>query len=435
MSDIDRFSLTDAQIALLVTAIAENREYLVAQRRRFHAVPELGWREFETTKAIVKQLTDLGYQVTSGPCFLKDAYRLGLSDQPVANEGDTGCIAVLETGRLGPTVCLRVDIDALPILEAEENHRPADEGWISSEKGIMHACGHDGHAAIGLGVARALAPLRSTFCGRLLLLFQPAEEGGRGARAVIEAGRMTDVDLLLTVHIGLGLPSDTIALGVSGFLATRKYRVSLKGRPAHAGKAPETGNNALLAGCQLALALQGFAQSSDAGTRVNVGTFQGGTSLNIVPDRAVLGFEIRASTTPQLEDLDRHCRIAVEHISAAYGVASQIELRGEATDWKNDTDIINWAAQANTATGAFSAAVQSFDFGASEDATLLARTVAGAGGRAAIFVVGADLASGHHTQHFDFDEEVLPRSVLLLASLIADALLTPVEAQAKDNAR
>jgi aminobenzoyl-glutamate utilization protein A len=171
--------------------------------------------------------------------------------------------------------------------------------------------------------------------------------------------------------------------------------------------------------------LHGFAQSSDPGARVNVGTLQAGTALNIVPDRAVLGFEIRASTMTRLEDLDGRCRAATEHIAAAYGVGWQTELRGEAADWKNDSQMIEWADSVNAATGAFTVAVRSFDFGASEDATLLARSVADAGGRAALFVAGADLHDGHHTQRFDFDEGVLPKSVFFLTALVADALLQP----------
>lgn len=418
-------ALSEAQIAQLAAAVADDRQRLVGLRRRLHRTPELGWREFKTTAVIVEELVNLGYEVTSGHDLLKNVHRLGLSDQPAPDEGNTGCVGIWDTGRPGTTVCLRVDIDALPITEAESRHRPADEGWASSISGVMHACGHDGHAAIGLGVARALAPLWPTLSGRCMLLFQPAEEGGRGARAVVDAGWMEGVDLFLAVHIGLGLPSDTIGLGVGGFLATRKYRTTLTGRPAHAGKAPQTGANALLAACQISLALHGFAQSSDPGTRVNVGTLQAGTSLNIVPDHAVVGFEIRASTTEQLEDLDKRCHAAIEHGAAAYGVGCQTELRGEAEDWENDPQVVERAEAVNQATGAFSVAVRSFDFGASEDATLLARSVTDGGGRAAIFVAGADLSDGHHTERFDFDEGVLSKSVLFLSALIADALHQP----------
>ena len=136
--------------------------WLTRTRREFHAHPELGWREIETTRRIAAELTTLGYRVVVGGEMLGNAARLGLSSQLIPGEGDTGCIAVFDSGRPGPTVCLRVDIDALPILEAAADHRPAAEGWASSAPSAMHACGHDGHITIGLGVARASSPCSRT---------------------------------------------------------------------------------------------------------------------------------------------------------------------------------------------------------------------------------------------------------------------------------
>lgn len=419
-----RHSLPQQHARLLVEAALAEDARLVASRRRLHAAPELGWREIETTRLIAEELDALGYDVVAGRNFLGDAIRLGLSAEPVPGEGETGCVGILDTGRPGPTLCLRVDIDALPITEAGGDHRPFEGGWASAAPGVMHACGHDGHAAIGLGVARLLAPLRDRLSGRLLLLFQPAEEGGRGGRAVVDAGWMRGVDLFLAIHIGLGLPSGRLAADVGGFLASRKFRATFAGRAAHAGKAPEEGRNALLAACQAALALHLLAQSSDPGTRVNVGTLKSGAALNVVPDRAEMGFEIRASDAERLEQLDRRARAAVEHAAAAFGVASEIELRGEAADWRNDAGLVAWAEEATASTGLFSTPERPFDFGASEDATLLARAVAGEGGRAAIFVLGADLADNHHTPRFDFDEAVLAKGAALLGVLIADAMFS-----------
>lgn len=391
-------------------------------RRAFHRRPELGWREIETTRHIAGELADCGYEVIAGRDMLRNAARLGMSASPIAGEGDTGCIAVFDCGRPGPTICLRVDIDALPIREAQANHRPAAEGWAFGEDGVMHACGHDGHIAIGLGVARVLRPLLGGGSGKFQLLFQPAEEGGRGARAVVEAGWMADVDLLLALHIGLGVPSGTVAVGVDGFLATRKFSVGFLGRPAHAGKAPEAGRNALIAACQTVLGLHSLAQSGQAGIRVNVGTLSAGTSLNIVPERATFEFEIRAAETPALAELDERCRRMIAATATAHEMECRIELRGEASSWRNPDDIATWAADVNRLSGAFAKSLDSHLFGASEDATLLANAVSARGGRAAIFVLGADLADGHHTPHFDFDERVLPAGTLFLSALIGAAL-------------
>jgi len=417
------FGLPDsAVIKRLATDVAALTPWLSTTRREFHRHPELGWREIETTRRIGAELDSVGYRVTAGRDLLGNAPRLGMSKTPISDEGNTGCIAVFDTGRAGPTVCLRVDIDALPIREAVADHRPAMEGWASTAGQVMHACGHDGHVAIGLGVARILRPLLDGAKGKLLILFQPAEEGGRGARAVLEAGWMAGVDLLLAAHIGLGVPSGVVALGVGGFLATRKFTVTLAGRAAHSGKSPESGRNALLAACQTVLGLHSLAQSSEPGTRVNVGILTAGTSLNIVPDQAVLEFEIRAAAMPALGELERRCRRLIEATATAYEIDSKIDLRGEAESWINPAPVVAWADAVNRITAAFPTSILQHSFGASEDATLLANAVALQGGTAGIFVLGADLADGHHTPYFDFDEDVLARGVLLLAALIGAAL-------------
>lgn len=343
--------------------------WLIEMRRSFHAHPELGWREIATTARIVSELESIGYKVTAGREFLGDVERLGLDGPQIDGEGESGCVAVFDTGRAGPTVCVRVDIDALPIREATSNHRPAVQGWRSGEDDVMHACGHDGHIAIGLGVARLLRPLLPSGKGRLKILFQPAEEGGRGAQAVADAGWMDDVDLFLAIHLGLGVPSGTVALGVEGFLATRKYAVDLTGRSAHAGKAPEQGRNALLAACQMVLGLHGLAQSGSAGVRVNVGVLAAGTAVNIVPDRARFQFEIRALETSPLADLEHRCRRMIEATAEAHEVKARFELRGAAESWRNPTEIVDWAETVNNAAGAFPTALRAHDFGASEDAT------------------------------------------------------------------
>ena len=397
--------------------------WLVETRRHYHRNPELGWREFETTRSIATSLQSEGYVVVDGSEMLGEVPRLGISRNAVSGEGNTGCIASFDSGRPGPTICLRVDIDALPIREAGSNHFPADKGFASANDGLMHACGHDGHITIGLGVAKLIRPYLDRAHGKLRLVFQPAEEGGRGARALVDAGWMEGVDLLLAIHVGLGVPTDTVALGVTDFLATRKFSVKLAGRAAHAGKSPQDGRNALLAACQIALGLHGLAQSSARNVRVNVGVMHAGKSLNIVPDEAIFEFEIRAKTAAELGELERRCKKMIDATADAWEVASNIELRGEASDWENPDDIVAWAKTVNDVVQAFPKVVTDHDFGASEDATLLAKAVAAKGGKAGIIVLGADLADGHHTPHFDFDERVLGDGTLLISALIVGEML------------
>jgi aminobenzoyl-glutamate utilization protein A len=406
-------------VAELAADVGERQ--LCEDRRAFHKLAELGWHERRTSQAIVRRLAELGYTVTAGDAFLKGARLLGW-DRPAERPG-TGCIAELDTGRPGPVVCVRVDIDALPIDEAAAPHRPTEEGWASEARGVMHACGHDGHIAIGLGLARVLAPIvTSRGTGRLRLVFQPAEEGVRGGRAVVDAGWMRDVDLLLGFHIGFGVPAGTIAVGVSGFLATQKWRVRLTGRAAHAGKAPEQGRNALLGACQITLALHALAQSSAPGLRVNVGRLQAGRALNIVPDQAEMLVELRAERSSDLDELAARARRLIEGIATGAELRYSIELIGEAAEWANPPELVNFAAAVAKATRSFEALMTDHIFGASEDATLLARAVADRGGLAGYFLLGADLKADHHTPDFDFDEEVLSRGVRMLSGVVASAM-------------
>jgi len=401
--------------------VAEASVKLIEDRRRFHALAELGWRERQTTAEIAERLSALGYAVTAGGEFLKDARLLGV--EPDAERPQTGCAAELACGGEGPLVCLRIDIDALPIVEAASPHRPTAEGWASRTTGVMHACGHDGHVAIGLGVARVLAPLvAQAGAGRLRLLFQPAEEGVRGGRALVDAGWVRDADLLLGFHIGFGVPPGTVAVGVRGFLATEKLRIRLTGRAAHAGKAPERGRNALLGACQIALGLHGLAQSSAPGLRVNVGRLEAGRAFNIVADQAELLVELRAERSETLRDLSERARRLVEGIATAGELGSSIELIGEAAEWSNPAPLASWAGEIARRSRAFDRILEDHLFGASEDATLLARAVAERGGQAGYFVLGAGLSADHHTPEFDFDEEVLARGVLMLSAMAATAL-------------
>lgn len=415
-------NLSEQTAQLLATSVGEVAGWLTEIRRDYHRRPEVGWREIETTRTIAQTLAELGYEVTAGREFLKNAKRFALSDTPIPGEGDTGCIALFDTGRPGPTVCLRVDIDALPITEATGNHAPSAGGWASENNGVMHACGHDGHIAIGLGVARILRPLLETASGKFKIIFQPAEEGGRGGYAVREAGWVDDVDFLLAVHVGLGLASRTLATDVFGFLATRKYRVRFEGRPAHAGVAPEEGRNALIGACQAVLGLQTLAQSSRPGIRLNVGSMHAGRSLNIIPDEAFFDFEMRAIEGDDLDALEQRCLRLVKATAEAHELGATFEQRGQADAWSNSEGAPTWASALNERLAAFPSAIGRFDFRAGEDVTNLARRVAERGGEAAIFVVGADIADGHHTPHFDFDEDVLQRAVLFLSGGLFSAL-------------
>ena len=198
------------------------RDQLRAVRRDLHTYAEAGWCEIRTSSLIAKRLTELGYQVLTGPDVCLAEARMGLPPeeqleaeyqralqqgavQPYAERargGFTGVIGILDCGE-GPTIAMRFDIDALGVFEDKGmEHLPAYEGFCSVNDGVMHACGHDGHVSIGLGVAEILMNCREQLRGKVKLIFQPAEEGVRGAKSIVEHGHLDDVDYVIGNHMG-----------------------------------------------------------------------------------------------------------------------------------------------------------------------------------------------------------------------------------------
>lgn len=181
----------------------------------FHHYAESGWLEFRTAARIAEILGGLGYQLAVGRDVVDEQSRMGLPDEatlaqqyerapqqgaperwlPAFEGGFTGVVATLNTGRPGPTLAFRVDMDALDLNEQQDDsHRPHRDGFASCNAGMMHACGHDGHTAIGPGLAHVLKHFSGEFCGTIKLIFQPAEEDTRGARTMVAAGVLDDVD-------------------------------------------------------------------------------------------------------------------------------------------------------------------------------------------------------------------------------------------------
>ncbi|WP_290819507.1 amidohydrolase, partial [Halovivax sp.] len=234
----------------------------VALRRELHRHPEPAWCEFETTARLVDRLAALDLDgLHVGPDAIATEHRLAVPDDdelerwherareagadPETLErlegGYTGAVAVLDRGD-GPTVGLRVDIDGLPQPESDdEDHVPAAEGFRSETGESMHACGHDAHAAIGVGVLEAVAAGEVDFAGTLKVFFQPAEEVIGGGKAMARSEHLADVDYLLALHVGLDHPTGEVVAGIDGFLAVRHFEATFRGEPAHAGGHPEQG--------------------------------------------------------------------------------------------------------------------------------------------------------------------------------------------------
>lgn len=434
----------EKRIAQIFAAEAQAmQQRSAALRRDLHRYPETGWLELRTSVIITRRLRELGYQVLTGQEVCLPEARLGLpSKEALASHaervltqgvheeeltedlraGFTGVIAILDCGP-GPVTALRFDIDALGMTECpEESHRPTREGFASANAGMMHACGHDAHVTIGLGTAELLMKHRDLLHGKIKLIFQPGEEGGRGAAAIVAHGHLDDVDLLIGNHIApTGGPDDgDITPGTYGSLANTKYDVLFRGLAAHAGGFPERGHNALLAAAQASLGLYAIPRHSGGMTRVNVGVLRAGTSRNVIPDTAHLEMEVRGETTEinayMMEEAERICHAA----GTMWGCETEMTIEGRGESQKSDKAL--WRRIAGIVSEdlpqyTVSSVPNARNWG-SEDISLMMNRVQQHGGQATYMRTMTDMASEQHTVRFDFDEKVLAAGISLFCTIV-----------------
>ena len=257
-----------------ITALVEKRtSELVALRRQLHQHPELAFEEHETAKAVGAFLGKLGV-----------AYKSGI--------GKTGIVAVIEGAKPGPTLGIRADMDALPI------HEETGLPFASKVPGKMHACGHDVHTVIALGVAAALMELRSELAGRVKLIFQPAEETLSGAQAMIADGVLEDpkMDMILGYHNWPQVKAGTVGYHPEAVMASADaFDLTIKGRTGH-GAHPHLAIDALTAGAYFVTQLQSIVSREVAplsAAVVTIGEFKSGSARNVIAPTAVLKGSVR----------------------------------------------------------------------------------------------------------------------------------------------
>ena len=407
-------------------------------RRRLHAHPEPGFLEFHTAEVIAEQLDRLGVEYRSGAAVMdvtaildgpssaereewgRRAVERGVEPRRVealAQEG-TAIVAIIRGSRPGPVWGLRCDIDALPITESREpDHLPWRQGFASRTP-YMHACGHDGHTAIGLGV---LDRLRTRdFAGELRIFFQPAEEGTRGAAPMLAAGVADDVERMLAFHLRADVPLGTVVGGVENYKATTKWKATFTGEPAHASGAPEKGRNALLAAAHATLGIQGMTRFATTDTRVNVGTFHAPGSANIIPAEATITYEVRAEDNHAVSDMSRRAEAAVEGAAHMHDVQVETAMSGRAVNTTPDEEMLDLIESASAAVPTITAFSRRGRLRCgSDDAHLFIHAVQQAGGTGAYLGIGAQNADGpHHSANFDVDEAALEMSADLLAATV-----------------
>ncbi len=419
---------------------------LVRDRRDFHAHPETRWTEFRTSAKVARRLEDLGFAVHLGADtttgagavmrpssdeieeHLRRARSEGAPPELLARMGGIpGVVGELALGGKGPTLAFRFDMDALAGQEASgDDHRPWREGFASRHDGCVHACGHDGHTAIGLGFADRLMAQAAGLGGTVRLIFQPSEEGGGGAAGIVDEGWLDDVDAFYAVHLclahdGRPMGSGEIGAGSVDFLDSRRFDVHYQGRAAHPCGDPQRGRNALLAACEACSGIFAIPPHGEGMLRVNVGTLTAGTARNTIAANASFTFEVRGEHGAIADEGQERALRIVQGYATAHGVHCEIVDAGRTPSGRSDAESIALIEQAAAAVPWFEHIHPHAQVGGSDDATEMMNRVQSQGGKAAYIGIGADLCGGLHASNFDFDEDAMPATVSLLLALVRTA--------------
>lgn len=377
-------------------------DYTQDLRRDFHRHPELGFQEIRTAGIVARELSQLGIEVSSGV-------------------GKTGVIGILEGDHPGPTVLVRFDMDALPIEEE------TDAEYASLNPGVMHACGHDGHTAIGLTVAKMLNNRRAQLAGSVKLVFQPAEEGLGGARAMLADGVLGNPrpDLTLALHLWNEKPYGW--LGVTpgpAMAASETFSVQLIGSGGH-GASPHLTIDPVLAAAHVTTALQSIVARnvSPLDTAViSVTSIQAGEAFNVIPSTALLKGTIR-TYLPQVRHLVlERFRDVVTGVSQALGCRVEIDLQEVTPAVINDPQVsarVQQVARRLFPEAELSTTERTMG---SEDMAYMMQDIPGC-----YFFIGSNnsargLNAPHHHPKFDFDERALPRAAALMAAAACEFL-------------
>ncbi|HZD68568.1 MAG TPA: M20 family metallopeptidase [Actinomycetes bacterium] len=384
----------------------------VELRRRLHRHPEVGLQLPRTQRTILEEIADLGLEVSSGRSV-------------------TSVVAVLEGARPGPTVLLRADMDALPMQER------TGLDFASEVDGAMHACGHDTHVAMLVGAARLLAARRRDLAGRVVLMFQPGEEGHHGARFMLDEGLLDEtayavpVRAAFALHISTQYPASTINLRPGTLLASAdRLRVTVQGRGGHAS-APHHTLDPVPIACEMVQAFQTMITrrvSVFDPAVLTVAYIRAGTTHNVIPDTAEMLGTLR-TLSKQTRELvrDQIVRVA-EGVAAAHGGSAQVEIEAGYPMTVNDPVAAEQArAVAAELIGEDAVNVLAEPLMGAEDFSYVLQRVPGA--MAFLGACPPDLdpetAPANHSSRVVFDEDALPVGVATYAALALRELARP----------
>ncbi len=382
-------------------AVAGTHDEVIEVRRTLHRHPELSGQEYRSAELLAARSAELGFTVRTGV-------------------GGAGVIADLDSGRPGPLLMLRADMDALPILERGDGRVATSE-----TAGVMHACGHDGHMAMTLGAADALIALRDSWSGRLRLCFQPAEETASGAMPMIEDGAADGVDRVLGIHLWAQLETGRVAVksGVI-FGSADSFSLTVQGRGGHGGM-PHTAIDPVVVSAQVILALQSIISretSPFSPAVITIGRVSAGTAFNVIADSAELLGTTRAIDASERQRLLTRIAEVATAVAAGAGAEARFEHVAGCPPVVSDVataELVHRAAAA--AVGEDHVDIAAPITVGDDIAYFLERTPG------CYFLVGAGhpergWVPPHHSAYFDIDEAALPVGVETLVRAALEVL-------------
>ncbi|MDW7669946.1 MAG: amidohydrolase, partial [Bacillota bacterium] len=275
-----------------------------------------------------------------------------------------------------------------------------------------------GHITIGLGLAKWLSENTNLWSGSIKLIFQPAEEGVKGAKSMVAAGILDDRDYFLSGHIGIFNGEDTLYTNIGDFLSTSKFDVYFKGKSVHAGMSPHNGRNALLAASSSALQLHAISRHGEGVTRINVGRIEAGSGRNVIADEGKLVLETRGETAELNEYMVNEMYRIIEGMAKVYDVQYEFKNMGAATKANSSEELSKIAGVVGKDAGFLEIIEKAKSIGGSEDASFMMKRVEELGGKSLYMVFGTKLAAEHHNRSFDFDEGILRKAVAVFAGII-----------------
>jgi len=382
--------------------------YTQTLRRDFHMHPELGFNEIRTGGIVAKELEALGLEVTKGV-------------------GKTGVVGLLEGAKPGPTLLVRFDMDALPILEE------TGAGYASQNAGVMHACGHDGHTAIGLTVARMLNAHKDELAGTVKFVFQPAEEtlgeeGLGGAEMMIRDGVLDapKPDYALSLHLWNEKPLGWLGVAAGPVMAGAElFRIVITGKGGH-GAVPHATIDPMVAAAHVITALQSIVSRNVAPLHtavVSVTSVHGGTAFNVIPQTVTLEGTIRTFELGVRQKVLERFDEIVRGVAGALGCQVEMEvIRVTPAVINAESVAIRVQQAARRVLPDSNLDMNGYITMGAEDMAYMLERVPGC-----YFFVGSanrekGLDYGHHHPKFDVDENALPRAAALMATAVVDFL-------------